>query len=178
MIPKIIHQIWLGEDELSIVRKKAMQTVRSMNPDFKYILWTAEDLPEFNLENIIEESLHAAFAADIFRLKILEKFGGIYIDTDTICHKNLTYLLKKYDYPVSSIYINNLFPDVGVILAQENQDFSLVLADYLPVEPIAFYWQRMKPTMISEEEVGLDGEYLQDLRLNSWIEPYKKTSLK
>jgi mannosyltransferase OCH1-like enzyme len=178
MIPKIIHQIWLGTDELSPVRKKAMQTVQLMNPDFKYILWTDEDLPEFNLENIIEESLHVAFAADIFRLKILEKFGGIYIDTDIICHKNLTYLLEKYDYPVSSIYINNLFPDVSVILAQENQDFSLALIDYIPVEPIGFYWQRMKPTMIPEEEIGLNGEYLQDLRLNSWVETYEKAALK
>jgi hypothetical protein len=174
MIPKIIHQIWIGPNPIPDFCKDAIQTVKDKNPDFDYKFWTNDDLVDFGLENILKDALTPAFAANVFRLKILEKFGGIHIDVDTVCHKNLNTLLQKYsNYSVSSNYIKNKFPDVGIIMSERGIDFSYVLIDCQLNEPIGFYWQRIKPKMIHEEEVGVSGEYLQDLRLNSWVETYR-----
>jgi hypothetical protein len=147
-----------------------------MNKSFEHRLWTNEHLKEFGLKDILNEVLAPSFAANIFRLKILEKYGGIYIDADCQAVSPLDGWYQKYEkYPLSSIYIKNKNPDVGVIIAEPDIDYSIVLNDYKPIEPIGFYWQRMKPHMITEEEVGRQGTILKDLRMNTWVETYKNS---
>jgi hypothetical protein len=108
------------------------------------------------------------------RLKILEKYGGIYIDADTISVKSINPLYEKYkNNDISTIYIKNHFVDAGIIFAKKGIDINKVLIDYKPFEPIGFYLQRLKPVMIEEELVGKNGEFLNDLRLNSWVKTYR-----
>ena len=53
-------------------------------------------------------------------------------------------------------------------------DYYMFYVDLKGNEPGAFYWQRMKPVKILKSEVGIDGEYLKDLRLNSWVKEKEK----
>jgi mannosyltransferase OCH1-like enzyme len=46
MIPKIIHQTW-KTDEIPDKWTNAVQTCKSVNSDFKYILWTDETMNNF-----------------------------------------------------------------------------------------------------------------------------------
>ena len=40
IIPKIIHQIWLSDSgAISPVRLALSQTLKTTNPDYKYLLW-------------------------------------------------------------------------------------------------------------------------------------------
>ena len=48
MIPKIIHQIWLGDKDLMPLN--CMKTVKEIHYDWQYYLWTEE-----NLKNIREK---------------------------------------------------------------------------------------------------------------------------
>ena len=86
-IPKIIHQIWIGD------RSKAptnfMNTWKEKNPDFEYIFWNEEELVKRGMNfrcarqiNMINE---INGKADIIRWEILYKYGGIAIDADSIC---------------------------------------------------------------------------------------------
>ena len=87
MIPKIIHQIWIGPKKMPI---KAMKTWQKKNPNFEYILWDEKALKDFGLKNIkiydkfIKTKTYCG-AVDVARIEIVEKFGGVYVDCDVEC---------------------------------------------------------------------------------------------
>lgn len=87
-IPKIIHQLWIGPRPAPT---KFMNTWREAHEQhgFQYRFWTERELQnELDLRrhlrriNSIEE---INGKADIFRWLILQKFGGIFVDADSIC---------------------------------------------------------------------------------------------
>lgn len=102
-IPKIIHQIWLGENKRPDIW---MDTFKidyiNMYSDYKYILWNESNInelfSEFPIYGIIynlEETYNGK--SDLLRYLILYKYGGIYIDADSVWinNKNFDELLNK-----------------------------------------------------------------------------------
>lgn len=89
-IPKIIHQIWLGS-KIPDRYKKLNDSFKQLNPDWEYRLWSDEDIEEFNLINkkAFDIAGNYGMKSDIARYEIVEKFGGIYADTDFECLKPL-----------------------------------------------------------------------------------------
>jgi mannosyltransferase OCH1-like enzyme len=98
MIPKIIHQIWIG-DKLPPLSYMNTWKIKG----YKYMLWNEEKI--FNL-NLINQDKYDYFlnkkiyygAADIARIEILNKYGGLYIDADTIRLKDLPEEWFNYDF--------------------------------------------------------------------------------
>ena len=91
MIPKIIHQIWIGP---KTIPKKYMDTWKSLHPDWEYMLWTDETIKQkypkgFKNQKHINEIEEWAGKADIMRYEILHKYGGFYADADSICVNKL-----------------------------------------------------------------------------------------
>lgn len=85
-IPKIIHQIWIGDKK----RPKEMELWKEMNPSFEYRLWTEKEIDELGLENRRQyDEYYAkgeyAGCSNIARAQILRDFGGVYIDADMQC---------------------------------------------------------------------------------------------
>ena len=85
-IPKIIHQIWIGSNPRPNL---LLATWKRKHPSFEYILWTEEEIKKRGLKlqcqrefDMINEIVGKV---DILRLEILYKFGGVYIDADSIC---------------------------------------------------------------------------------------------
>jgi len=172
--PKIIHQVWIGEPAPDFILE-AMDTVKNLNRDFEYKLWDNETIKELELEDILEKASKPAFAANIIRIRALKKYGGLYIDADTECIWPLKEWFHSYqEYPLSSNFIQDQFPDVGIIIAKPNIDYHMAEVDYDLQCPIGFYWQRLSPHLIPKSEVGRNGSVLKDLRLNSWVEKDKK----
>jgi GT2 family glycosyltransferase len=85
-IPKIIHQLWIGNKPAP---SKFMQTWKDKHPDFKYIFWNEEEIKKrdlvFKCQEKIDEIEEINGKADIMRWEILYKFGGIFLDADSIC---------------------------------------------------------------------------------------------
>ena len=86
-IPKIIHQIWIGD---KAPPQAMMDSCRDMNPGWEYQLWTESNLPTdfINRHHIREMARHqhhypAAGQTDIMRYEILHRFGGFFIDADS-----------------------------------------------------------------------------------------------
>lgn len=100
IIPKIIHQIWLGPKELPQNYKYYLQTWKEYNPDWQYRLWTEEDIVKENFESMDLYWLARSYQerSDIARYEILKKYGGLYVDTDIECFANFTELNHKYDF--------------------------------------------------------------------------------
>jgi mannosyltransferase OCH1-like enzyme len=97
MIPKIIHQIWLqGYDSIPIELRDHHEKCKEVNKDFEHIFWDEEKIKKMLQKNFGEKYVAAyeyyqifAQKADFARYAILYVHGGIYLDMDTICKKNL-----------------------------------------------------------------------------------------
>lgn len=85
-IPKIIHQIWIGP---KAPPAKMMETWKNKHPDFEYILWTEQECVRRNMifecQSQIDTIHEIVGKADIMRIEILYRYGGVYVDADSIC---------------------------------------------------------------------------------------------
>jgi inositol phosphorylceramide mannosyltransferase catalytic subunit len=100
-IPKIIHQIWIqGYNQIPNKLKNFHLHCKIINNDYEFIVWDETSIKKL-LEKFGEKYIklydsHTIFAqkADIARYAILYIYGGIYLDMDMICRKNLSSLLN------------------------------------------------------------------------------------
>lgn len=99
MIEKKIHYIWFGKEKPEKVLK-CIESWRKFLPEYEIIEWNEKN---FDLENEIKKCKFLrecyrrklwAFLSDYVRLKVLYKYGGIYLDTDMEIIKNLNDLLE------------------------------------------------------------------------------------
>lgn len=99
LIPKIIHQVWIGSP-LPERFKKLTQTWKEMHPDWEYFLWTDEDTVDFPFLNRdkFDGAKNWGAKADILRYEILEMMGGVYIDIDYECIKPLDQFHYEYEF--------------------------------------------------------------------------------
>jgi len=96
MIPRIIHQIWIGPKPAPT---KFMDTWKEKNPKFTYIRWNEEELKTrlLNLQctNKIDDMEEINGKADIIRWEILYKYGGVFVDADSICIEPIDEMLMQ-----------------------------------------------------------------------------------
>ena len=87
MIPKIIHQIWIGDQ--SKRPQKFIDTWKEKNPTWEHMLWTDENLPEIICKKQYDMCPSMAGKADILRYQLLYDHGGFFIDADSECVRPL-----------------------------------------------------------------------------------------
>lgn len=99
-IPKIIHQIWLGPAKLPSNYAAYMKECRDLHPDWEYKLWTNKEAADFDFptKDLYLSARSYAEKADILRMEILYKYGGLYLDTDILCLKPFDELLDYYEF--------------------------------------------------------------------------------
>ena len=84
MIPKIIHYCWFGGNPKPESVKKYIESWHRYCPDYEIREWNESNF-DINENVYCREAYEAkkwAFVADMARLVVLEKYGGIYMDTD------------------------------------------------------------------------------------------------
>jgi len=99
MIPKIIHQMWIGPNPPPL---KMIQTWIDKNPDWEHILWTEDLIREkypngFRNQKHIDEHETWNGKCDIMRYQILYDIGGIFLDADCICLNSLDDHFLEHD---------------------------------------------------------------------------------
>ncbi len=118
IIPKIIHQIWIG-GPLPEVFKKYMDSWRAMHPDWRYILWTDENIKElFPLYNqhYFDMSDGMGVKSDLLKWEIVYRFGGLYADVDFECLQPLDQLHYIYDFYTAFQPFDAFFVQLGAAL--------------------------------------------------------------
>lgn len=84
MIPHIIHYCWFGSGPKPELVKRCIASWREFFPGWQIMEWTEKnfDIAQCPYSKGAYLSKKWAFVSDYARFKILEKYGGIYFDTD------------------------------------------------------------------------------------------------
>ena len=95
LIPRVFHQIWVGPDPLPEEYRTYQRTWLEHHPGWELRLWTEENLPEGLRRPEVYERLRApAERANILRLELLWRDGGVYMDTDFECRRSIEPLIE------------------------------------------------------------------------------------
>jgi hypothetical protein len=90
VVPKIIHQIWVGPDPLPDEFATYVETWKQNHPGWEHRFWTEENLPgDLRHPEARERIRHPAERADILRLELLWRHGGVYADVDFECRRSM-----------------------------------------------------------------------------------------
>ena len=99
MIPRTFHHIWLGPDPLPADFAAFRATWQEHHPEWQLRLWTEEELPDrLTRREVYDLSRLPAERADILRLEVLERYGGVYVDADLECRRSLDGLIDGLDF--------------------------------------------------------------------------------
>jgi mannosyltransferase OCH1-like enzyme len=94
-IPRIFHQIWLGPDPPPEHENAYRASWGEYHPGWEVRLWREDELPDdCRRAEVYQRLRHPAERADILRLELLWRYGGVYVDTDFECRRSIEPLLE------------------------------------------------------------------------------------
>lgn len=96
MIPKKIHYVWVGGNEIPKDLRKCMSSWKKYLKDYEIKEWNENnfDIEKHPFVKAAYKAKKWAFVSDYIRAYALYTEGGIYLDTDNIVLDNLDELLK------------------------------------------------------------------------------------
>jgi len=121
-IPKIIHVVWLnGKIEDTSVPEDLKKYIISWiekHPDWKFKLWTDADVAKITLDNqdLYDDSDNVGVKSDILKYEIVYRYGGLYVDVDFECLRNMDLLHHCYDFYVGIQPLDSQFLQLGAAL--------------------------------------------------------------
>lgn len=100
MIPKRIHYCWFGHGEKSKLAERCIKSWHKYCPDYEIVEWNESNVDIYGnpYMEMCYNNRKYAFLADYVRLVIVEKYGGIYLDTDVELLSSLDELLVNQGY--------------------------------------------------------------------------------
>lgn len=132
MIPKKIHYCWFGNNKKSKLIIKCIESWKKYCPDYEIIEWNENNF-NINCCEYVKDAYNQkkwAYVSDYARFYVLNKYGGVYLDTDV-------QLLK----PIDKLLLNGKFAGfakedivaTGLIMATEKGDWlcNEVLDSYI-----------------------------------------------
>jgi mannosyltransferase OCH1-like enzyme len=90
-IPRIFHQIWLGNEPMPSKLSAWGKAWKSMHKNWEIWLWKRHTDKEIESNGVrftvrhpemLERACHLSQMSNILRYELLEHFGGVYLDTD------------------------------------------------------------------------------------------------
>jgi mannosyltransferase OCH1-like enzyme len=148
VIPRVIHQIWIGPDPLPEDHRLWIETWRRHHPEWEHRLWTEEDLPADPIRPEVLERLRVPVErADILRLDILYRHGGVYVDTDVECLRPMDDVLAGHDFV--GVYLKpGRMTNTFIASVPEHPLLERALQEVRPLE--AYWGASAEPELLKE----------------------------
>ena len=114
MVPRILHQIWLGDSPFPDEYARYRESWLRHHPSWQHRFWTEENLPrDLRRREVYERLRVPAERSDILRLEVLWREGGVYVDTDFECHRALDPVIEGLEFFTAPLkpngWVNNAF---------------------------------------------------------------------
>lgn len=152
MIPKVVHYIWFGGNPYSDKIQKCIESWKKFLPEYKFMLWNEDTFDIDKSCDFVKQAYSNkkwAFVSDYVRVWALNKFGGVYLDTDVEVRKPLDHLLDN----------------IMVLGTDENGNLTAFMAS----EPEHMLWQTILEKYHSMQFVKPDGSFNTAVN-NSYLE--------
>ncbi len=126
-IPKIIHLCWFGHGEYDEKMKHCLESWDKYASDYKIMTWNEEtfDLDSCTYVRQAYDMKRWAFVTDYVRFKVLQQYGGIYMDTDMELVKPLDDLLDNdsvLSFKQRALGMKQYGLTSGIIMTKANND--------------------------------------------------------
>lgn len=92
MIPKIIHRT-IQQDTNEVI-EACWERMKAVHPDWEFKTWYDEDEYPY-VGQYLKDCKAGAFRADLIRLDVIHRFGGVYLDSDIYLVKSIDPLLNN-----------------------------------------------------------------------------------
>lgn len=152
-IPKILHLIWIGDKKPPQNMKSWIHVFKKQNPDWTVKIWGNDDMKLFGLVNQkqFDTIKEMCGKADIARYEILYRYGGMYLDADTLWLENKI----NPDFFKKSINFTN--EENGLIMngwftCVKNHPFLKLVIDEIPKRDIVKLsaWKSVGPKLLTD----------------------------
>lgn len=120
-IPKLLHFIWLGDNQYPYQYYLFLNSWIQKYPDFIFCFWNDKNLINLFNQKIYNRSYTLAQKSDIARYEILYNYGGIYIDSDFYNIQNIEKLLNNIH--LFSGYESKDFIAIGLMGFEKNNSY-------------------------------------------------------
>ena len=146
MIPKIIHQIWVGPYRIPTREKQLIENIKNLHPTFEHMFWTDENIPELppvlkEVYDLFGQRKHYTFQADLLRIYLMYEYGGLYLDADFECREGFNdFDLENYDTFFSNHYGNVDTFTCGTFGASKNNPIFKYFVDTMIKQYPERYW--------------------------------------
>lgn len=104
MISKHIYQVWHDKNNLPPFYKKYNEQIKILLPNYSYTLFDLNEINEFvntyymgEISECYNRLNTITSKVDFWRYLYLYKYGGIYLDIDSMITKNIDTLIDNYD---------------------------------------------------------------------------------
>lgn len=127
---KTIHYCWFGRSKKPAIVEKCISSWKTICPEFDIVEWN-EDNFDINICQYVKQAYDAkkyAFVSDYARFYVLNKFGGVYLDTDVELINDITPLLEDDFVGFES----NDSVNTGLIMhcSEDNELCKAMIEDY------------------------------------------------
>ncbi len=129
MIPKIIHYVWLGSNKKPDFFYRCLESWKKFCPDYEIKEWNEKNF-DFSVSPYATEAYNMkkyGFVPDYIRAKLLNEYGGFYLDTDVELTKSLDDLLDN-QFVIS--FENGAYCETAVLGSVPNHPFSQIMCDF------------------------------------------------
>ena len=114
MIPRIFHNIWLGDKQIPKEFLEYHENWKRLHPNWEYRLWTDQELPKIDSDivDLINNIKVFSSKSNVLRIYLVYRYGGVYADMDFDWNKSLDPLLDNSSFiPKSTLnlYCNAIF---------------------------------------------------------------------
>lgn len=122
MIPKKIHYCWFGGNPKSRLIKKCLRSWKKYFPDYEIIEWNESNFDVSSVKYVQQayEQKKWAFVSDYVRFYALNKYGGIYFDTDVQVLKPMDDLIAQGKF---TGFASDEIVLTALIMATEKEDW-------------------------------------------------------
>lgn len=133
-IPKIIHYVWLGRGEKPKMFYRCLESWKKFCPDYEIKEWN-EDNCDFQKSIYATQSYSKkkyGFTPDYIRAKVLNEYGGIYLDTDVE-------IVKSFDDLLDNEFVigleNNVHCGTATLMSTPHHPFTELMCEFYKVKP-------------------------------------------